>query len=330
MHASLERLGRCDPASAALRLRSSFRPSGTRRTLVGGEAAGCVGDGPEADGGGAGDGEALRIEHFDRAETFQRLGLGRAVLRPLFKEAPSQATRFRVGALRDSDANRFALRHGFVPVSEDESDLACERPRLPALVPVLTGACLCGAVRHTASPTHPTGRYCYCYCHCYGHRRMCQRAFGNARAAFINLRTNEVQWTADPPGLYAWSKFAQRAFCGRCGTPLRFAYPGSDPMSLSVGSLDDAAAITPTRHFAVDSRIANWHAEDGLPGERLDEHLKLTEGWKAADGDDVEPGVAATRRTGRRFRPAGCRSSLRGTRRSARAGAPRGLCRAVH
>ena len=66
-------------------------------------------------------------------------------------------------------------------------------------------------------------------------------------------------------------------------------------MDLSVGSLDDPGAVKPTSHFAIESRVAEWHADDGLPGERLDEHLKLTERWKAAYGDGVAPGVAATR-----------------------------------
>ena len=231
----------------------------------------------------------MRIEHFYLAEKFQRLGLGSAVLRRLFDEAPPQATRLRVGALRDSDANCFYLRNGFVKVSEDESDIAYERPRLPASMPVLTGGCLCGAMRYTASPTHRGGYDCHC--------RMCQLARGNTRAAFINLRNHEVQWTANPPTLYASSKFAQRGFCGHCGPPLSFECLASEHMDLSVGSLDDPAAITPTTHFAVESRIANWHADDGPPGERLDEHLQLTERWKASYGAGVEPGAGATRQT---------------------------------
>ena len=63
-------------------------------------------------------------------ERLGRLGSGSAVLRRLFSDAPLGATRFRVGALRDSDANRFYLRHGFVKVSEDEWDVAYGRPRL--------------------------------------------------------------------------------------------------------------------------------------------------------------------------------------------------------
>ena len=151
----------------------------------------------------------------------------------------------------------------------------------------LTGGCLCGAVRYRATPDHREGYYCHC--------RMCQLAFGNTRAAFLNLRKDQVAWTRVQPNYHASSKFARRGFCSLCGTPLSFEYLDSEHMDLSVGSLDDPATLTPVSHFAVETRIANWHAEDGLPGQRLDEHLKLTERWKKAYGEDVQPGLDATR-----------------------------------
>lgn len=278
MRESLERLGRFDPARAAQRFRSTFRPADTRRIMVGDDAAGCVALCPE------GEAETMRVENFYLAAKFQRLGLGGAVLRRLFDEAPPQVTRFRVAALRGSDANRFYERHGFAKVSDGEWDIEYERPRLPPL----TGGCLCGAVRYVARPTHREGYYCHC--------RMCQLAFGNTRAAFINLLKDEVTWTAESPATYASSRFARRGFCERCGSPLSFEYLSSANMDLSIGSLDEPGAITPVSHFAVESRVANWHGDDGLPGQRLDEHVVLTERWKAAYGDDVSPGVAATRK----------------------------------
>ena len=157
----------------------------------------------------------------------------------------------------------------------------------PVPLTPLRGGCLCGSVRYEATPTHREGYYCHC--------RMCQLAFGNTRAAFINLRKDEVRWLASQPTYYASSKIARRGFCGRCGTPLSFEYLDSERMDLSVGSLDEPAALTPISHFAVESRIANWHADDGLPGERIAEHVKLTERWKQAYGDDVVPGIDAVR-----------------------------------
>lgn len=151
----------------------------------------------------------------------------------------------------------------------------------------LSGGCLCGAVRFEARPDKREGYYCHC--------RMCQMAFGNTRATFINLPKERVTWTAGAPTEYASSKLALRGFCKQCGTPLSFAYVGSKHIDLAVGALDDPSAVQPVSHFAVESRVANWHVEDGLPGQRLDEYTSLTERWKAAYGDSVVPGMAATR-----------------------------------
>ena len=152
----------------------------------------------------------------------------------------------------------------------------------------LTGGCLCGSVRFEARPDKAEGYYCHC--------RMCQLAVGNTRAAFINLRKSQVTWTAAAPTFYASSKMAQRGFCNQCGTPLCFEYLDSEHMDLSIGSFDEPAAIKPTLHFAVESRIAAWHAEDGLRGQRLDEFQKITDRWKAAYGGSVVPGREATRK----------------------------------
>lgn len=156
-----------------------------------------------------------------------------------------------------------------------------------ASLPPVEGGCLCGAVRYRATPTHREG---YC-CHC----RMCQLAFGNARAAFINLRKTEVKWTRGAPAYYASSSFAKRGFCAHCGTPLSFAYEDSERMDLSVGSLDEPSAFKPTSHFSIETRVAAWHVDDGLPGQRLDAFAPIMERWKRACGNDVKPGLEATR-----------------------------------
>lgn len=158
-------------------------------------------------------------------------------------------------------------------------------PTAPAQ-PALTGGCLCGAVRYEARPDHREGYYCHC--------RMCQLAFGNTRAAYINLRKTEVNWLQQP-AYYASSKIARRGFCSRCGTPLSFEFLDAERMDLSIGSLDDPAAITPTSHFSIETRIANWHADDGLPGERLDANERIAQRWRDAYGD-APPGLQAVRR----------------------------------
>jgi len=153
-------------------------------------------------------------------------------------------------------------------------------------LPPLAGGCLCGQVRYRATPDHRDGYYCHC--------RMCQLAFGNTRATYLNLRKSEVQWLVEPT-YFASSKIARRGFCSHCGTPLSFEFLDSERMDLSVGSLDDPSAIKPTEHYAVESRIAAWHVPDGLPEARLDNNERIAQRWREAYGDGVEPGIAATR-----------------------------------
>ena len=106
----------------------------------------------------------------------------------------------------------------------------------------------------------------------------------------MNLRKSE------PPSYYVSSKIARRGFCGRCGTPLSFEFNDSQNMDLSVGSLDDPSVLTPVSHYAIETRIANWHSEDGLLGHRLDENEQIAKRWRVAYGDGVAPGVTAARR----------------------------------
>ena len=152
----------------------------------------------------------------------------------------------------------------------------------------LSGGCLCGRVRYRATPDHRDGYYCHC--------RMCQLAFGNTRATYINLRKSELQWLGEPT-YYASSKIARRGFCQHCGTPLSFEFHDSERMDLSVGSLDEPGAVKPTEHFAIESRIAEWHVPDNLPESRLDTNARICARWREAYGEAVEPGLGAVRST---------------------------------
>lgn len=100
-----------------------------------------------------------------------------------------------------------------------------------------------------------------------------------------------MSWEAGQPTYFASSKFARRGFCAGCGTPLSFEYLESEHMDLSVGSLDHPEQMRPTLHFGIESRVANFHVQDGLPGKRTDESEYIMKKWKAAYGDEVTPGV---------------------------------------
>ncbi|ASG19614.1 GFA family protein [Nitrospirillum viridazoti] len=127
----------------------------------------------------------------------------------------------------------------------------------------VTGGCQCGAVRYHSTMA-PEGVH---FCHC----RMCQRAVGNVFAALAGVRKDTVTWSGTGrPTFYASSSVAERGFCAQCGTPLTFAYPDSDWMSVTIGSLDDPEAVVPEVHCGVESRLSWLHVQDGLPEEYTD------------------------------------------------------------
>lgn len=114
MRDSLLRLGRFDPQRARQRLLDGFVAAHTWHVGWAGERVGCVVLRREAD--------HLRLAHLYIHPQHQGRGVGAAVLAWVFAEAEAAGLPVRVGALRESDSNRFYARHGFVRVAQTEFD----------------------------------------------------------------------------------------------------------------------------------------------------------------------------------------------------------------
>ena len=115
MRDSLERVGRFDPIRARDRILSSFNPAFTRHIVVDGARVGFVVVRPVPD--------ELLLDHLYIDPRYQGRGVGAAVLSRVFSEADLQCLDVRVGALKDSDANRFYARHGFEFVEQSDWDV---------------------------------------------------------------------------------------------------------------------------------------------------------------------------------------------------------------
>jgi hypothetical protein len=111
----------------------------------------------------------------------------------------------------------------------------------------LTGGCQCGAVRYALS-SQPTGAS---ICHC----RMCQKAFGNYFAPLAGVPRADLTWTRGQPSAFRSSEAVERGFCRDCGTPLYYRVLERDRISVSLGSLDDPAAVPPESQFGVESVV---------------------------------------------------------------------------
>ncbi len=120
MRASLERVARFDPARARTRFLDTWRAEHTRHVVVDGQRVGCVVLHPVDDG--------LLLDHLYVRPGFEGRGIGSAVLADVFAHADARGCGVRVGVLRDSDANRFYMRHGFQIVERAEWDNYYRRP----------------------------------------------------------------------------------------------------------------------------------------------------------------------------------------------------------
>jgi hypothetical protein len=112
--------------------------------------------------------------------------------------------------------------------------------------PKMTGGCQCGAVRYALFEA-PESTVCHC--------RMCQKAVGGPFAALCKVQSACFAWTRGDPASFQSSSAAERHFCAACGTPLTFRYLDGDMIEVTTGSLDEAAAVPPTKNYGTESRL---------------------------------------------------------------------------
>jgi len=127
---------------------------------------------------------------------------------------------------------------------------------LKFLTKPISGGCLCGAIKYTATH-HPKW---VSYCHC----RMCQRSYGQASGIFLGFEKGILKIVKGNPKSYQSSGWAMRSFCKNCGSPLGVTYRHID--SILVGTLDNPEDWPPMDfHLGIESRI-NWNViHDDLP-----------------------------------------------------------------
>ncbi|TWO70858.1 GFA family protein [Caenimonas sedimenti] len=123
-----------------------------------------------------------------------------------------------------------------------------------------TGSCLCGNITFQISaPLSPIE-----VCHC----TQCRKAQGSAFAAITPVAVSAFRLT-DSQGLmktYESSPGKERAFCGRCGSPVfsrRAALPGV--LRVRAGLIDEPAQVGVAWHAYTASGSSWWTVTDGLP-----------------------------------------------------------------
>ena len=113
----------------------------------------------------------------------------------------------------------------------------------------IEGHCLCGAVTVRATPVRRHVEACHC--------TMCRRWSG---LAFLGVQCgSEVEiGGAAHVVRYRSSDWAERGFCGRCGSNLFYRYLPHDSYSLAAGLFPDTALLPLTREIFIDEKPAYY------------------------------------------------------------------------
>lgn len=125
------------------------------------------------------------------------------------------------------------------------------------------GGCQCGNVQYRASGPAKVSALCHC--------SMCRRAHAAPAVGWALFDSSQVTFTKGEPKQFESSPDAQRGFCADCGTQLCFEanyLPGM--IDISIGSLDDPNAISPSLHY--------WH-EQHLTWFEVSDDLKRYDQW---------------------------------------------------
>lgn len=115
-----------------------------------------------------------------------------------------------------------------------------------------SGGCQCGKVRYRVSGPLTNPHICHC--------RMCQKAAGNFFLPLVNAQKSDITWTRGAPAHFMSSDIVRRGFCADCGTPLTFETVKANHLNVTIGSLDDPAAVKPVTQDGVEARIG-WFGE---------------------------------------------------------------------
>jgi hypothetical protein len=121
----------------------------------------------------------------------------------------------------------------------------------------ITGGCLCGVIRYTATAMPTWVNHCHC--------RDCQQHGGGAMATWVTFESAIIKF-ANPLAIYQSSESAERGFCSRCGSTLTWqSRSNRDLIDVAAGTLDEPAIITPQEHLFWSRHLAWLDVTDALP-----------------------------------------------------------------
>lgn len=108
---------------------------------------------------------------------------------------------------------------------------------------LVSGGCLCGAVRYQLKPPLRPAVACHC--------GQCRRTSGNYVNATCVPRQHFELTISDGLKWYRSSERARRGFCGECGSSLFWSADALDTISIMTGTIDGKTGLRTVAHICV-------------------------------------------------------------------------------
>ena len=119
-----------------------------------------------------------------------------------------------------------------------------------------SGGCLCGAVRFQAEDVKAQHHACHC--------DMCRHWAGGP---FMAVSVGTARFTGEENlRRYASSEWAERGFCGRCGSSLFYHLKDKDTYMLAAGAFDDMPDLRLVGEVFIDRKPDGYAFAGNLPG----------------------------------------------------------------
>jgi hypothetical protein len=121
---------------------------------------------------------------------------------------------------------------------------------------MLTGGCLCGAIRYEVGGVPFNATLCHC--------ADCRSVAGAPAVAWFSARPLDLRFVAGSPNTFDSSAGVRRGFCPACGTPLTYQ-SAADEIDITTCSLDHPEAVPPVDQTWTRQRLPWIPVGDGLP-----------------------------------------------------------------
>lgn len=123
---------------------------------------------------------------------------------------------------------------------------------------LLTGSCLCGAVRYEVADDFAYAMNCHC--------SNCRRTTGSAFKPFAGIARDRLRIVEGGDSLLVFGDDAAHdVHCKRCGSLLYSVVRDGAFVHVAMGTLIDDPTIRPTRHIFVGSKAPWFTITDDLP-----------------------------------------------------------------